>query len=71
MDDGSLIMRFAASGQLEMAWHLYAWGIHGQVGRHGSLQPFKHAFMVLPGRGCRLGISVKIKGRALRSSERT
>ncbi len=25
-DDGSLIVRFQASGWLEMAWHLYQWG---------------------------------------------
>ena len=25
-DDGSLIVRFEASGLLEMAWHLYTWG---------------------------------------------
>lgn len=25
-DDGSLIVRFHASGHLEMAWHLYSWG---------------------------------------------
>ena len=25
-DDGSLVVRFSASGQLEMCWHLYAWG---------------------------------------------
>jgi predicted DNA-binding transcriptional regulator YafY len=24
--DGSLIVRFRASGHLEMAWHLYTWG---------------------------------------------
>jgi len=24
--DGSIIVRFCASGQLEMCWHLYAWG---------------------------------------------
>lgn len=24
--DGSLIVRFQASGHLEMAWHLYLWG---------------------------------------------
>jgi predicted DNA-binding transcriptional regulator YafY len=24
--DGSLVVRFKASGQLEMCWHLYAWG---------------------------------------------
>jgi predicted DNA-binding transcriptional regulator YafY len=26
MEDGSLIVRFTASGRLEMAWHLYSWG---------------------------------------------
>lgn len=26
MEDGSLIVRFTASGWLEMAWHLYSWG---------------------------------------------
>ncbi len=26
MADGSLVVRFAASGHLEMTWHLYAWG---------------------------------------------
>ncbi|MBX7482084.1 WYL domain-containing protein [Qipengyuania sp. 6D47A] len=26
MDDGSLLVRFDASGHLEMCWHLYAWG---------------------------------------------
>jgi len=25
-DDGSLIVRFTAAGELEMAWHLYCWG---------------------------------------------
>ncbi len=25
-EDGSLIVRFHASGHLEMAWHLYLWG---------------------------------------------
>ena len=24
--DGSLTLRFTASGHLEMAWHLYMWG---------------------------------------------
>jgi predicted DNA-binding transcriptional regulator YafY len=24
--DGTLIVRFTASGHLEMAWHLYMWG---------------------------------------------
>lgn len=26
MDDGSLVVRFTASGHLEMTWHLYSWG---------------------------------------------
>ena len=26
LDDGSLLVRFRASGYLEMCWHLYAWG---------------------------------------------
>lgn len=29
--DGSLIVRFEASGHLEMAWHLVQWGSHVQV----------------------------------------
>ena len=26
LDDGSLVVRFVASGHLEMCWHLYSWG---------------------------------------------
>ncbi len=26
LDDGSLMVRFNASGHVEMCWHLYAWG---------------------------------------------
>jgi predicted DNA-binding transcriptional regulator YafY len=26
LDDGSLVVRFCASGHLEMCWHLYTWG---------------------------------------------
>jgi len=29
--DGSLFVRFKASGHLEMAWHLYAWGAAVEV----------------------------------------
>lgn len=29
--DGSLVVRFRASGQLEMCWHLYAWGDQVEV----------------------------------------
>ncbi len=30
-DDGSLIVRFNAGGELEMAWHLLTWGRHVEV----------------------------------------
>lgn len=30
-DDGALIVKFEASGHLEMAWHLYSWGKHVEV----------------------------------------
>jgi predicted DNA-binding transcriptional regulator YafY len=29
--DGSLVVRFRASGHLEMCWHLYMWGDHVEV----------------------------------------
>ena len=29
--DGSLIVRFETSGQLEMCWHLYTWGANVKV----------------------------------------
>jgi predicted DNA-binding transcriptional regulator YafY len=35
--DGSLIVRFKAGGQLEMAWHLYAWGNDVEVLEPSSL----------------------------------
>lgn len=31
MPDGSIIVRFRASGLLEMCWHLYCWGNHVEV----------------------------------------
>lgn len=31
LEDGSLFVRFMASGHLEMAWHLYAWGAAVEV----------------------------------------
>lgn len=31
LDDGSIIVRFKASGHLEMCWHLYAWGDNVEV----------------------------------------
>jgi predicted DNA-binding transcriptional regulator YafY len=44
-DDGSLIVRFNASGHLEMAWHLYSWGDAVEV-----LAPPQLAAMVQPWR---------------------
>ena len=29
--DGSIVIRFKASGLLEMCWHLYSWGDHVEV----------------------------------------
>lgn len=31
LEDGSLVVRFHAGGELEMAWHLFAWGDHVEV----------------------------------------
>jgi predicted DNA-binding transcriptional regulator YafY len=31
LDDGSVIVRFRASGMLELAWHLFTWGDKVQV----------------------------------------
>lgn len=45
--DGSLVVRFRASGLLEMAWHLYAWGDQVEV-----LEPKKLADMVHGQRVC-------------------
>lgn len=39
--DGSLVVRFTAAGDLEMAWHLYAWGDKVEV-----LEPKRLADMV-------------------------
>lgn len=41
--DGSMIVRFTASGFLEMSWHLYAWGDDVEV-----LEPSELAAMVHP-----------------------
>lgn len=38
--DGSLTVRFTASGNLEMAWHLYSWGHHVEVLEPASLREF-------------------------------
>ena len=42
--DGSLIVRFMASGHLEMCWHLYTWGDHVEVVAPEVLRRMTHAF---------------------------
>jgi len=43
-EDGSLIVRFNASGHLEMAWHLYAWGDAVEVMAPERLKDMVHPF---------------------------
>jgi predicted DNA-binding transcriptional regulator YafY len=42
--DGSLIVRFAASGHLEMCWHLYVWGDQVEVLAPECLRDMVHAW---------------------------
>jgi predicted DNA-binding transcriptional regulator YafY len=56
--DGSLIVRFTASGHLEMCWHLYMWGDSVEVLAPKALQRaqgWSHCprFLSLPGQGSR------------------
>lgn len=44
LEDGSLIVTFDASGHLEMAWHLYAWGDAVEVLEPKSLREMVHPF---------------------------
>ncbi|WP_296619225.1 WYL domain-containing protein [Rhizorhabdus sp.] len=44
LPDGSLIVRFAASGHLEMAWHLYSWGDAVEVLAPPALADMVHPF---------------------------
>lgn len=50
--DGSLIVRFRASGLIEMAWHLYCWGDGVEVLEPPELaemaHPHRHAWDALP-----------------------
>lgn len=50
--DGSLIVRFMASGHLEMTWHLYAWGDAVEVVEPPALRDmtrdFRRRFIALP-----------------------
>ena len=42
LDDGSVEVRFLASGHLEMAWHLYAWGDAVEVIEPAALAKIVH-----------------------------
>jgi predicted DNA-binding transcriptional regulator YafY len=42
--DGSLIVRFSASGHLEMCWHLYVWGGQVEVLAPECLRDMVHAW---------------------------
>lgn len=44
LDDGSLEVRFQASGRLEMCWHLYAWGDAVEVIAPPELASMVHPF---------------------------
>lgn len=50
--DGSLLVRFRASGHLEMCWHLYSWGKSVEVLQPAKLREMVHGhqrtFEVLP-----------------------
>lgn len=42
--DGSLTVRFTASGHLEMCWHLYAWGDQVEVLAPEALRELTHSY---------------------------
>lgn len=44
LEDGSLLVRFNASGHLEMSWHLYAWGSTVEVISPPQLAAMVHPF---------------------------
>ncbi|ATE64596.1 helix-turn-helix transcriptional regulator [Rhizorhabdus dicambivorans] len=44
LDDGSLVVRFEASGHLEMAWHLYSWGSSVEVLAPSALAAMVHPY---------------------------
>jgi predicted DNA-binding transcriptional regulator YafY len=53
LEDGSLLVRFRASGHLEMCWHLYAWGTAVEVIAPEALRTMveqhrRADFLVLP-----------------------
>lgn len=44
LEDGSLIVRFSASGHLEMCWHLYMWGAAVEVIEPAALRDMVGAY---------------------------
>ena len=44
LEDGSLLVRFRASGHLEMAWHLYSWGSSVEVLAPPALAAVVHPY---------------------------
>jgi predicted DNA-binding transcriptional regulator YafY len=42
--DGSLLVRFRASGLLEMSWHLYSWGTSVEVLEPAALRDMVHDY---------------------------
>ena len=50
--NGSLLVRFRASGHLEMCWHLYAWGTSVEVlqpaGLREMVKGYQRRFDALP-----------------------
>ncbi len=42
--DGSLLVRFRASGHLEMCWHLYSWGKSVEVLQPAELRAMMHGY---------------------------
>lgn len=51
-EDGSVVVRFWASGHLEMTWHLYAWGdsveVLAPVGLRDMVHAYRRRFPALP-----------------------
>lgn len=63
--DGSFLVRFTAAGELEMAWHLYAWGTEVEVLSPPSLAAMFHAL----GNGFLEAITFRVPQKAWRPEE--
>lgn len=44
LPDGRVVVRFRASGLIEMTWHLYAWGVHVEVLKPNALRDMVHPY---------------------------